>query len=186
MKFTVAAIVCSNLFALASASPTARAAPEPATVPDCGYSTVPLLRAYSKSATAHFYTTNATEMAAFVNGADHYVSEGVAAQILPSDTQAPSAVPLFRLYGAKSTDYFYTANTTLRDEVLSLGNYVSQGVAGYVYPDQECGTVPLYRLHQEADDANFNFYTTDEAEVDDFVNMLGYDNLGVTGYVNPQ
>ncbi|TBU42921.1 hypothetical protein BD309DRAFT_961928 [Dichomitus squalens] len=186
MKFAVAVIVFSSLFALASASPKAHATMEPATVPDCGYSTLPLLRAYSKSATAHFYTTNATEMNAFINGADHYISEGVAAQILPSDTQAPSAVPLFRLYGAKSTDYFYTASTTQRDDVLSRGNYVSQGVAGYVYPDQECGTVPLYRLHQESDDVNFNFYTTDEAEVDDFVNMLGYDNLGVTGYVNPQ
>ncbi|EJF64996.1 hypothetical protein DICSQDRAFT_52843, partial [Dichomitus squalens LYAD-421 SS1] len=147
---------------------------------------VPLLRAYSSSATAHFYTTNATEMDAFINDADHYISEGVAAQILPSATQAPTAVPLFRMYNTKSTDYFYTANTTQRDDLLSLGNYVSQGVTGYVYPDQECGTVPLYRVDQRTDHVDFNFYTTDQAEVDDYVDVLGYNNSGVTAYVNPQ
>ncbi|EJF64999.1 hypothetical protein DICSQDRAFT_167149 [Dichomitus squalens LYAD-421 SS1] len=186
MKFSAVTIFLSTLCAMASASPAIRAALEPATAPDCGYPTVPLLRAYSNSTTAHFYTTNATEMNAFINGADHYISEGGVAQILPSDTQAPTAIPLFRLYGAKSTDYLYTANTTQRDVVLGRGNYVSQGVVGYVYPDQECGTIPLYWLYKDMDDANFDFYTTDQAEVDDFVNVLGYTNEGVAGYVNPQ
>ena len=125
-------------------------------------------------------------MSAFINGANHFISEGVAAQILPSDTQAPTAIPLFRLYGADSTDYFYTTSTAQRDQELGTGKYVSQGVTGYVYPNQECGTVPLFRVHLKQNNMNFNFYTTDQAEVDDFVNMLGYDNVGTIGYVNPQ
>ena len=159
---------------------------QPVTAPDCGYATIPLLRAYSRSATAYFYTTNATEMDDFINGPDQYISEGVAAQILPADTQAPTAIPLFRLYDANSTDYFYTANATVRDQELSTGKYVSQGVTGYVYPQQVCGTVPLYRVHLLANHINSDFYTTDEAEVEDFVDNLGYINHGVTGYVNPQ
>ena len=125
-------------------------------------------------------------MNAFINGADHYVSEGVAAQILPPDTQAPTAIPLFRLYGAQSTDYYYTANATQRDAVLSRGTYVSEGVVGYVYQTQECGTAPLYRVHLKTGGVNYNFYTTDEEEVDDYVDVLGYDRSGVIGYVNPQ
>ncbi|TBU26184.1 hypothetical protein BD311DRAFT_668097 [Dichomitus squalens] len=115
---------------MVSASPAIRAALELATIPDCGYPTVPLLRAYFNSKTAHFYTTNATEMNAFINGAEHYISEGVAAQILPSDTQAPRPSRSF-------------------------------GVVGYVYPDQECGTVPLYWFYKDMDEANFDFYTTE-------------------------
>ncbi len=151
-------------------------------MPNCGYSTVPLLRAWSEAATDHFYTTNTTEMDAFL--AKGYTSQGVAAQILPSDTQAPTAVPLFRLYSSKSSDHYYTANASNRDTVLGRGNYVSDGIAGYVYADQECGTVPLYRLYNS--DILDNFFTTDEAEVFDFVDQLGYENRGITAYVNPQ
>ena len=113
-----------------------------------------------------------------------YVSQGIAAYILPSDTQAPTAVPLFRLYSAKSGDHYYTANTTNRDAVLSRGNYVSDGIAGYVYADQQCGTVPLYRLYHHT--IGDNFFTTDQAEVYDFVDQMGYVDLGVTAYVNSQ
>ena len=148
----------------------------------CGYPTVPLLRAWSQAATDHFYTTNTTEMNSFL--ANGYTAQGIAAYILPSDTQAPNAVPLFRLYSSKSTDHYYTANASNRDTVLSRGNYVSDGIAGYVYPDQECGTVPFWRVYNHG--LPDNFFTTDQAEVYDFVDQLGYEELGVTAYVNSQ
>ena len=117
--------------------------------------------------------------------ANGYEAQGIAAYILPTDTQAPNAVPLFRLYSSAESDHYYTANATERNALLSAGDYVSQGIAGYVYPDQECGTVPLYRLSNTVtlDD---NFFTTDEAEVFDFVDQLKYREIGVTAYVNPQ
>ena len=142
----------------------------------CGYPTVPLLRAWSQAQSDHIYTTNVTEMDAFL--ANGYT----AAYILPSDTQAPTAVPLFRLYNSHSTDHYYTANATDRDRVVSRNGYVSEGVAGYVYADGECGTVPLYRLFGQGG----NFFTADEAEVHDYVEKFGFENLGVTAYVNPQ
>ncbi|PIL35320.1 hypothetical protein GSI_02045 [Ganoderma sinense ZZ0214-1] len=180
MKLSTLAVALVSLYMQASAAPTASDAPQPATVPNCGYPTVPFLRAWSNSMTDHFYTTNQTEMDAFL--AKGYVAQGIAAYILPSDTPAPTAVPLFRLYSSISGDHYYTANATDRAATLNRGNYVSDGIAGYVYADQECGTVPLYRLLGDTD----NFYTTDEEEVDDFRDQLGYEFFGVAAYVNSQ
>ena len=116
--------------------------------------------------------------------ANGYTDQGIAAYILTSDTQAPTAIPLFRLYSSKDTDHYYTVNATERDALLSNSTYVSQGVAGYVYADQECGTVPFWRLHSNK--LLENFFTTDQAEVYDFVDQLGYREIGVAAYVNPQ
>nr|VWO95760.1 Uncharacterized protein [Ganoderma boninense] len=182
MKLSVAAISFAAFFTHVSAGPATSNAPQPATVPNCGYPTVALLRAWSQSVTDHFFTTNTTEMDAFL--ANGYTAQGIAAYILPSDTQAPTAVPLFRLYSSRSGDHYYTANATDRDATLNRGNYVSDGIAGYVYLDQECGTVPLYRIYNHT--IGDNFFTTDQAEVYDFVDQLGYTDVGVTAYVNPQ
>nr|VWO97675.1 Galactokinase (EC (Galactose kinase) [Ganoderma boninense] len=162
MKLSFAAIALAAFLTQVSAVPATSGAPQPATVPNCGYPTVPLLRAWSETATDH----------------------GIAAYILPADTQAPTAVPLFRLYSAKNRDHYLTANATDRDATLNRGNYVSDGIAGYVYPDQECGTVPLWRLNNHV--VLDNFFTTDQAEVYDFVDQLGYHDLGAMAYVNPQ
>ncbi|KAM5539291.1 hypothetical protein V8D89_007164 [Ganoderma adspersum] len=171
MKLSVAAIALATFFTQASAAPATSGVPQPATVPNCG-----------SSGTDHVYTTNTTEMDTFL--ANGYTSQGVAAYILPSDTQAPTAVPLFRLYSSKNSDHYLTANATDRDVTLNHYNYVSDAIAGYVYPDEECGTVPLYRLNNHV--VLDNFFTTDQAEVYDFVDQLGYNDLGAIAYVNPQ
>ena len=201
MKLTIAAIAIAT-FAQASAAPATSSAPQvsrdheasdisanlliiyrqPATVPNCGYPTLPLLRAWSKTGTDHFYTTNTTEMDSYL--ANGYTSQGIAAYILPSDTQAPTAVPLFRMYSAKSIDHYYTTNTTQRALLIQQGNYLSDGIAGFVYPEEECGTVPLYRIYKHT--IGDNFFTTDQAEVYDFVNQLGYTYMGIYAYVNSQ
>nr|VWO99998.1 Uncharacterized protein [Ganoderma boninense] len=183
MKLSVVAIALAAFLVQASAAPAPSGALQPATVPSCGYPTVPLLRAWSETATDHVYTTNATEMDTkfLANG---YTAQGIAAYILPADTQAPTAVPLFRLYSAKNRDHYLTANATDRDVTLNRGNYVSDGIAGYVYADGECGTVPLWRLNNHV--VLDNFFTTDQAEVYDFVDQVGYNDLGAIAYVNPQ
>ncbi len=53
--------------------------------------------------------------------------------------------------------------------------------AGYIAFEQECGAVPLYRLKNVAADAHF--YTTSAPERDKAVNMLGFVDEGVAGYV---
>ena len=202
MKLSIAAIALAMFFTQASAAPATSSAPQvsrdyeasnipanlltiycqPATVPNCGYPTVPFLRAWNKAATDHFYTTNTTEMDTFL--ANGYTSQGLAAYILPSDTQAPTAVPLFRMYSANSTDHYYTTNTTQRALLIQQGNYLSDGIAGFVYPEEECGTVPLYRIYKHT--IGDNFFTTDQAEVYDFVDQLGYTYMGISAYVNSQ
>ncbi|PIL35342.1 hypothetical protein GSI_02067 [Ganoderma sinense ZZ0214-1] len=181
MKLSIATIALATLYMQVSAisAPATSGAPQPATVPNCGYPTVPFFRAWNNATTDHFYTTNKTEMDAFMT--QGYMAQGIAAYILPSDTPAPTAVPLFRMYDAKIGDHFYTTNATYRDLLLGQGNYASEGIAGYVYPDQECGTVPLYRLLKYGEAAD-NFYTTDEEEVKDFIDQLGYDFMEVAAY----
>ncbi|WP_420912096.1 hypothetical protein [Caballeronia grimmiae] len=50
--------------------------------------------------------------------------------------------------------HFYTSHT---DEPAS--GYASEGIAGYVFPTQETGTVALYRWRHP--ESNLHFYTVD-------------------------
>lgn len=52
---------------------------------------------------------------------------------------------------------------------------------GFWSPEPQCGSVPLYRLHQ-ASSLN-HFYTLNPGERDNAVNNLGYVSEGIAGYV---
>ena len=68
-----------------------------------------------------------------------------------------------------------------------VGNYgyKSEGIAGYCYPQEEAGTIPLYRYHGNGD----HFYTTDPAEIGTVVpgavGHHGYKAEGITCHVIP-
>ena len=44
--------------------------------------------------------------------------------------------------------------------------------------------MPLHRIYNHT--IGDNFFTTDQAEVYDLVNQLGYTYVGITAYANPQ
>ncbi|MEZ4394039.1 MAG: hypothetical protein R3A48_23440 [Polyangiales bacterium] len=75
----------------------------------------------------HLYTTSSS-----CEGAGS--SEGVMGHIAQS--AVCGAVPLYRVYRPANGDHFYTTSAGERDSALS-GGYVSEGVAGYVWPSPQ-------------------------------------------------
>ena len=201
MKLSIAAIALATFFTQASAAPATSSAPQvsrdheasdiianlltiyrqPATVPNCGYPTLPLLRGWSKTGTDHFYTTNVSEMELAVGGGS-YVSQGDAGTVLT--WQAPATIPLYRVFHPYWIDHFYTVDAAERDYALTTAGYVDQGIAAYVYPEGECGAVEFYRVYNPV--SVDHFYTTDETEKTVAIDTENYVDEGDAGFISPQ
>ncbi|KAF9446350.1 hypothetical protein P691DRAFT_708792 [Macrolepiota fuliginosa MF-IS2] len=80
------------------------------------------------------------------------------------------------MYHAGITDHFYTTDVAEADHAVNVLGYSSDGVAGLIFPTQLPGTVPFYRLYNEA--IFDHFYTTSNPP-----NVSGYTLNGVAGYV---
>ncbi|KAH9925880.1 uncharacterized protein BXZ73DRAFT_103052 [Epithele typhae] len=146
----------------------------------CG-ATTPFYRAYSPSATDHFYTTSVSEYNTATSSLG-YQKEGIAARVYPATgTHGVGAVPFYRLYSASGTDHFYTTSASERDNAVQIG-YTYEGVSSYIYPSALCKSVPFYRLYNPT--IVDHFYTTSLSERNNAINNLGYNNEGVAGYVN--
>lgn len=87
----------------------------------------------------------------------------------PAPERPGSTVALFRLvdFGKNSygRDHFYTDSATERDSAITDYYYHDEGVAGFVYPDEAAGTVPLYRFRDTTN--GHRIYTISNAERDD-------------------
>lgn len=91
------------------------------------------------------------------------------------------AVCLLRAYHSAKTNHFYTtSNAELQNASSNLG-YTDEGVAGYIFSQQEPSSVPLYRLYNGG--VFDHFYTTSESERDNAARSLGYEKEGISGYV---
>ncbi|KAJ7802491.1 hypothetical protein B0H14DRAFT_2892134 [Mycena olivaceomarginata] len=139
----------------------------------------PFYQVYIPSITAHIYTIYDFNITSFIVGNPGTTFLGVAAFIFANPE--PSTVPFFCLRSATSTAYFYTTNQTERDAARASG-FTDFMTVGYIYPTQVCGTVPLYRLHFVAANADY-MYTTSAAERDNAVLNLRFIYEGVAGYV---
>ncbi|KAJ6450183.1 hypothetical protein C8R45DRAFT_1084027 [Mycena sanguinolenta] len=118
----------------------------PRTEATCGDTSdlAPLAELYIASVTEHIYTiydNNVTNIM-FGNPGTQYL--GTAALIF--SIQDTSTVPFYTLRSTAASAWFYTANETERAAALASG-YAELFTAGYIYPSQICGSVPLYRLH---------------------------------------
>ena len=140
----------------------------------------PLWRAYSPSATDHFYTMDYSE---YLNAVNHlgYSPEGVACQIFP--TSDVGTAPLYRLYSGGGTDHFYTTSASEAENAANNLGYTREGIVGYIFTDNSCGGIPFYRLYQPT--IIDHFYTTSAPERDNAFQNLGYSEEGIAAYVIP-
>ncbi|KAF8063606.1 hypothetical protein FPV67DRAFT_1654789 [Lyophyllum atratum] len=97
------------------------------------------------------------------------------------------AVPFFRnpksqcaQWTSNTWDSFYTTNAWERDQAVQQWGYKSRGTAGYIFPNNWCGGVPLFRLYSQR--SKQHFYTTSWTERSKAIS-IGYRDEGVTGYV---
>ena len=98
---------------------------------ECCYATVPLHRAYSPSATDHFYTASETEANyVIINGG--YGTEGTAGYVYA--TQVGASIPLYRLYNPVILDNFFTTDEVERENAIRTLGYADLGVTCYVLP----------------------------------------------------
>ena len=147
---------------------------------DAGYA--PLYRYWNSRITDHFYTLSFSELKCGKNG---WVLEGVAAILL--DTKVTGSVPLYRYWG--NSDHFYTTNAAeiggTSPGAKARHGYVYEGIVGYCFPSQKCGTVPLYRYYKAA--GRDHFYTKNIHEIGTAVKGThgkhGYVSEGVACYV---
>jgi hypothetical protein len=72
---------------------------------------------------------------------------------------------LYRYYDLGSDHHFYTTNKTEGDEASAQEGWYPEGITGYLYPQQQQGTVPLYRYYNP--DTGDHFYTTNKTEGDE-------------------
>ena len=136
----------------------------------------------------HFYTQNINEIGTTVPGqrGNHgYTSEGIQCSILSS--RVAGSVPLYRYWNNR--EHFYTTNSneigvTTPGHVGHHG-YRYEGIAGYCFPRQYHGTVPLYRYWNGAD----HFYTTNWHEIGTHISghtgQHNYRCEGIACYVYP-
>ncbi|GLB44133.1 hypothetical protein LshimejAT787_1600630 [Lyophyllum shimeji] len=92
-------------------------------------------------------------------------------------------VPLLRAWNPRATDHFYTTNSAEMDYAVANFGYTAEGTTGYVFSNQQPGSIPLYRLWNPS--ASDHFYTISAVERDNAINRYGYGSEGVAGYVYP-
>lgn len=122
----------------------------------------------------HMYLTNKTN-ADFMVKFHGWKYEGITGYVYAS--QAANTVPFYWSHSKPGGDHFYT------QELHSEGAwdlYEDLGVACYLFPKQEDGTVPLQRYRLEKEGLNHDhLYTT----VDEGSEQLGYVYEKVAGHI---
>ncbi|KAF7363689.1 hypothetical protein MSAN_01026600 [Mycena sanguinolenta] len=146
----------------------------------CGSSSSPFYRLNTLSPVSdHFYTMSSTEYIDTLIRTDiSTVAEGVAAGIFA--TQEGATVPLLRLYNNQPyNDHVYTIDAN-EAAALEAEGYGLEGTAGYVYSEQVCSAVPLYRSYNS--ELGDHFFTTSLDEHNTFLGD-GYVDQGIACYV---
>ncbi|KAJ6502262.1 hypothetical protein C8R45DRAFT_1092141 [Mycena sanguinolenta] len=164
--------------AVALVAPAAAQTCNPGSI--CGTTSSPFYRLNCLAPVSdHFFTISSAEYIITLTRTDiSTVAEGVAAGIFA--TQEGATVPLLRLYNNQPfNDHIYTidANEAI---ALEAEGYNLEGPAGFVYSEQVCSAVPLYRSYNAG--LGDHFFTTSLDEHNTFVTN-GYVDQGIACYV---
>lgn len=107
-----------------------------------------------------------------------YLNEGNAGFIFRVPTLSTSR--FYRVVNPYTVERFYTTNRDDADAAIKQG-YTTEGIAGYVYTTQVCGSIPLYYVQIPGKD---NLYTTNITERN-YAVKNGYTDEGIACYVLP-
>lgn len=94
-------------------------------------------------------------------------------------TQLPT-VPFYRLI-KPGVEHLWTTNVAERDNLIQFHGYILEEGAPNVFPVQQPGTVPFYRLRG----GGGHLWTTNTSERDTLIHSHGYIDEGVAAFVFP-
>ncbi|KAJ7616129.1 hypothetical protein FB45DRAFT_935330 [Roridomyces roridus] len=140
---------------------------------------VPFYRSFSSSRQDYWYSPDGTAVSTAIR-AGYELQEVIGLIFL---TQEEGTAPLYHLVDA--THQLYTMNITevaVQEQHGWSGSNLNPPTL-YIYPDQVCGSIPMYRLFSAATEGYF--YTTSSAERLEFIQNEGYADVGITGYILP-
>ncbi|KAF7342648.1 hypothetical protein MSAN_02021800 [Mycena sanguinolenta] len=141
----------------------------------------PLYSVYIAETTAHIYTIYDQNISAIIEDDDVPSTQFLGVTALVFSISQPSTLPFVCLRNSASSAHFCSTNQTALDAALATGS-TSYMTAGYVYPEQICGSVPLYQLQFIATNSDY-IYTTSATERDDAITTKGFTYEGIAGYV---
>ena len=107
----------------------------------------------------------------------------------PAPTPVNGTVPIYRFYSEQLKKHFFTRDAYERSYIIAVFTadvWKYEGIAWYVFPDSQQGTLPVYRFYSEQ--LQSHFFTTDENEKDTLIATFTEDVWryeGVAWYVHP-
>ena len=133
-----------------------------------------IYRFVSPATGKYLHTIDETEKDQLIDqSSETWTYEGVACYVYASATDA-ALVPAYGFWSDKLNTRFWTVSEAERDtcRFLLTNTWSYEGVAFYAYPEgsQPSGAKPVYRFW--SDSLSGHFYTSDEAEMQEFVDTL--------------
>ncbi|KIJ46797.1 hypothetical protein M422DRAFT_249532 [Sphaerobolus stellatus SS14] len=132
------------------------------------------------------FLVNTGHFAHYATHSEDVTNMGVKAYMFT--TQQPGTVPLFSFVRSGVDRMFLLALADGSAPPAPAGYVADNSVqtnntAGYVYPSQICGSIPLYHLFSA--DIVDHLYTTDQVEKEALLSFNNYTDQGIIAYVLP-
>lgn len=141
----------------------------PAAGPD--FETVDVFRFFNTKAGGHFFTTDPGERKLVLDTLPGFNDENVGFEALAADSDAESALPVFRFFNTKAGGHFFTTDPDERALVQeTLPQFQDEGVGFLAFETEIEGTIPVYRFFNTK--AGGHFFTADPGERDLVENTL--------------
>jgi hypothetical protein len=139
-------------------------------------------RLYHDGTKEHLYTTDTNEYSVLATRG--WLAEGAIYQLYPGagSLNGVVAVPFYRLYNRVSLQHHWTTDAN-EYNVLGQGDWLREGIDGYILPSSAAGSMPVYRLYLNAF-GGLHLWTTDLNEKT-VLSTRGWVYEGVAGYVVP-
>ena len=110
-------------------------------------------------------TFSSTQTIKAIATATGYTNSAIMTQAYTINTSSgPSTTPVYRFYNTKTGEHFFTIDPNERANINAhpQWNYNDEGIAFYVYQNQQTNTTPVYRFYNTR--SGFHFFTIDPNE----------------------
>ncbi len=124
-------------------------------------------RFYNPNAGGHFFTADPVEKSV-VEGSGSFNFEGIGFSGIQEGTASTEdAVPIYRFFNSERGNHFFTAFEAEKDYIVTLDDFVFEGVGFFAFDTESSSTVPIYRFFDQ--NAGGHFFTASDHEKDTLI-----------------